>query len=83
MIIEALSPKPFHIPKGRLNIAAMDAFIVNCTRKQLTIKSIKNKYDILMQSEEFNNLITARDTSTTEMLRSRFLLVDKIFNGKS
>ncbi|MCI5115323.1 MAG: DUF262 domain-containing protein [Candidatus Electrothrix sp. AX1] len=83
LIIEALSPKPFHIPKGRLNIAAMDAFIVNCTRKQLTIKSIKNKYDILMQSEEFNNLITARDTSTTEMLRSRFLLVDKIFNGKS
>ncbi len=83
LITKAIGPKPFHIPKGRLNIAAMDAFIVNCTINQLTVENIKDKYNKLIHSEDYNSLITARDTSTTDMLRSRFSFVEKTFNGES
>lgn len=79
-IVEQLGSKPFHIPKNRLNVAAMDAIIVNIAKNIDKDINIKNIYERIKNDDTFVNYITARDTSTTEGLRKRFKLVESYFH---
>jgi len=79
-IIEALGEKPFHIPRGKLNLAVMDCIMVAVAKKEhLQPQQIKQIYDELKNNEEFLKLITARDTNKTHLLKKRFRLVFEKF----
>ncbi|WP_456381370.1 DUF262 domain-containing protein [Hydrogenimonas sp.] len=74
-IIRALGEKPFHIPRGRLNLAVLDSVMVAIAKNPtLSIEDIKNKYDELKGDEQYINLVTARDTSKTQILKDRFAM---------
>ena len=69
----AIGEKPFHIPKGRLNLAVLDSVMVAIAKNpNLTTEEIKMKYEELIDDEDYIELVTARDTSKTQLLKDRF-----------
>ena len=72
-IVSALGEKPFHIPRGRLNLAVLDSVMVAVGKNPtLSIKDITKQYNELKDDEQYINLVTARDTSKTQLLKDRF-----------
>jgi hypothetical protein len=79
-VVEALGDKPFHIPKGRLNLAVMDSVMVAIAKNpDLTSDEIREIYEDLKKDDKFLELITVRDTSKTLILKERFNFVFKKF----
>ncbi len=74
-IVKALGEKPFHIPRGRLNLAVLDSVMVSIAKNPtLSIEEIAKLYNELKNDEHYIDLITARDTSKTKLLKDRFQL---------
>jgi len=79
-VISALGEKPFHIPKGRLNLAVLDSILVAVAKNQkLTIDDIREKFNELKNDEEYKTVVTYRDTSKTQLLKKRFEITFKKF----
>lgn len=75
-VVKSLGEKPFHIPRGRLNLAVLDSVLVGIAKKSIiTTEEIKIKFEELVDNPEYIQLISARDTSKTQLLKERFNLV--------
>ncbi len=80
IIVNELGIRPFHIPKKRLNIAAMDAIIVYLAKNIDKNIDLKTTYRRIIKDVKFIEYITARDTSKTDGLKKRFKLVESYFD---
>lgn len=83
-IVRALGEKPFHYPRGKLNLAVMDSVMVAVAKNpSLSLKDITTRYEELKKNEQFNQLISVRDTSKTRYVKERFRLVFHVFGVAS
>lgn len=75
-VLIELGEKPFHKPKGRLNISILDVVMATLLSKG-QVPSIKEKYAELLSDKIFLKTLEAKDTARTEILKERFSLASK------
>lgn len=76
-----LGEKPFHL-KGKLNAAVMDAVLFGLAHTQLNdTDDLKEKYKLLIDNSNFNDLVTASHTSDTKNVTARLELAKQIFTA--
>ncbi len=83
LTVNSIGERPFHIPHNRLNIGAMETFLVIIAMNLEKIKNISIKlfYDAIFKNQEFINNIARRDTSKTEVLNERFEIAERVLNA--
>jgi len=78
IVIENFGDKPFHFPKGRLNLAVMDSVMVSIAKSK-DKSNLKEKFERLKKDDKFVKLIQERDTSKAKILKERFKIAYNVF----
>lgn len=77
LIHNELGAKPFHVISGRLNLALLDSVIYSIM-KNPQIKDLKMKFKILLQTNEYLELINSRNATRTQNVKDRIKLAEQI-----